>query len=170
MDNLEELKFIEDRLKTQIRLGFGDEVKKALEEAGLTREFCLNKINELLPLVSPHQRHNMQQYLRSLQPDGKKDKSGLVYIIKCLDKYKIGKTNGYKGLVERFKDFKTGNPFPIEIYKIKYVDNAYIEEFSFHQTFKNKRISGEWFNLEEEDLNNLEGFIDFNNEETRPPR
>lgn len=64
--------------------------------------------------------------------------------------YKIGYTR--RSIEDRIKDFKTGNISDFEIvdsFSSKWGTKI---ERSLHKFFKNKRISGEWFDLVPEDI------------------
>jgi hypothetical protein len=75
-----------------------------------------------------------------------------LYLIKCNEFYKIGSTNNVSARVDQLQ---TGNPYPLIVdsyYKFDYADSV---ERCLHSKFKNKRVSGEWFNLENDDLQML---------------
>lgn len=74
-----------------------------------------------------------------------------TYIMKSQDLYKIGKSNDVES---RLKCFKIGNPF-IELIT-KYEGNL---EGRLHDKFKDKRVTGEWFRLDESDLRDADEFI-----------
>jgi hypothetical protein len=66
--------------------------------------------------------------------------------------FKIGHTR--RKVEERIKEFKTGNTaiFSIvEIFNSKWGTKI---EANLHKQFRNKRLNGEWFDLDENDLNN----------------
>lgn len=69
-----------------------------------------------------------------------------TYIAKCQNLYKIGKTNNVQ---KRLKTFQIGNPF-IEIVRI--IDGGHYEA-RLHKIYKHKRVSGEWFNITENEVN-----------------
>jgi hypothetical protein len=67
--------------------------------------------------------------------------------------YKIGFTK--RNVESRIKEFQTGNASEIKIvetFKSKW--GTKIESF-LHRKFSNKKISGEWFNLNELDVDNF---------------
>jgi hypothetical protein len=67
--------------------------------------------------------------------------------------YKIGFTK--RNVENRIKEFQTGNASEIKIvetFKSKW--GTKIESF-LHRKFSNKKISGEWFGLNESDINNF---------------
>lgn len=64
--------------------------------------------------------------------------------------YKIGFTR--RKIEDRIKEFETGNGsniFIIDSYKSKWGTKI---EARLHSIFKNKKIRGEWFNLDENDI------------------
>lgn len=79
----------------------------------------------------------------------------IVYIVKIESerKYKIGYTK--RKLEKRLKELQTGCPDVIEpvwYFKSKYVTKL---ESYLHRQFKDKKIEGEWFLLENEDIDNI---------------
>ncbi len=81
-----------------------------------------------------------------------------VYIIRIqnTDKYKIGIT---KDLQRRIKQFKTGNPDNIKIDYFIATENSRKLEKTLHSKFKEHRIGGEWFILDEKRRVELERHI-----------
>lgn len=79
-----------------------------------------------------------------------------VYLISSgLDEkqYKIGYTR--RSVEERIKEFKTGNSNDIEIVSVFESKWGTKIEAYLHRIFKHKKISGEWFNLSENDVLNF---------------
>ncbi len=74
-----------------------------------------------------------------------------TYIIKTNDLYKIGKA---KNVESRLHSFKCGNPY---IEHVKTIDGNY--EAYLHKHYKDKRITGEWFRLTEEDIANIDQIV-----------
>lgn len=74
---------------------------------------------------------------------------GSIYIIRCQNHIKIGRAFNVKS---RLYSMKVGNPFDIElIFSIKVPDDKAIEK-ELHNKFENKHHKGEWFNLTDEDV------------------
>lgn len=77
-----------------------------------------------------------------------------VYLLYTDDgRYKIGYTR--REILERIKELKTGNSnnfTVINTYKSKFGTKI---EAALHQKFKEKKIEGEWFLLESEDVDNF---------------
>jgi hypothetical protein len=79
---------------------------------------------------------------------------GNVYLITDGDYYKIGITKG--DVNKRIKTLQTGSPNPITLINSYYSHNYRKIETWFHRMFRTKRLEGEWFALEPEDI---DGFI-----------
>lgn len=82
------------------------------------------------------------------------DKAGFVYIIYLDDSadkryYKIGMSSSFN---HRLDSHKSSSPFDLCVACAYYVGNMRDEEHVLHVLFKDKRVRGEWFNLNEEDL------------------
>ena len=75
---------------------------------------------------------------------------GYIYVIKSNNLFKIGRT---KNIKERIKDYKTQNPFEIEVIFKKKVNDYVKAENKLLEKFKNKKKKGEWFELTEKDIN-----------------
>jgi hypothetical protein len=82
----------------------------------------------------------------------------LTYLIKSGENYKIGKT---KNLKSRLSVYKTHN---IQTELILFIETDC--EYYLHNKFKDKHISGEWFSLNEADINSIKkeysALINFN--------
>ena len=77
---------------------------------------------------------------------------GIVYLLKVEDEeqYKIGVT---KNLSKRLDQISPKMPFELEVkHKIK-SDDIYGLENKLHDKFDDKRIKGEWFELDKKDVN-----------------
>ena len=72
-----------------------------------------------------------------------------VYVIQCLDYYKIGES---KHTEKRMKQHQTSNPFDLNVVlKIHSKEPKKLEK-ELHSRFENVRIRGEWFKLADEDI------------------
>lgn len=90
---------------------------------------------------------------KSDERDQRSSHHGLVYIIKSGKYYKIGMTRG--NLDTRLKSIQTGSPYKIEIiHTIKTASPEKLEA-ELHRQFKGKRLSGEWFDLNQFDIWNI---------------
>lgn len=85
-----------------------------------------------------------------------------VYILKTNYKefgYKIGKSNNP---IDRGSTIGLSMPFETEIiknYKIKTQQHALLQERALHELFAHKNIKGEWFDLTDEDLEDIDRII-----------
>ena len=97
---------------------------------------------ERKPIVKPTRRKNQ----------------GHVYFLKCNDTnlYKIGYSASVKN---RIQDIKRGSPTEIDVIGYVASDDCYTDEKVFHELFGEKRVKGEWFALDDDDINNIEGLL-----------
>jgi hypothetical protein len=97
----------------------------------------------------------------------KDNDSGYVYVVKSGNYFKIGKTKSPKS---RISSLQTGNPENIEpIYVIK-CNNMSALETDLHRRFYNKRIRGEWYALNSEDLKHLGSLPGYRNSQHKKTR
>lgn len=82
---------------------------------------------------------------------------GKVYLIKCYEEtellYKIGFTRNFAST--RMKSFNTGNPNDLEIVEEFYTNYDTKMEMAIQNRFKSKKVKGEWYRLEIEDVKNF---------------
>ena len=78
-----------------------------------------------------------------------------VYLLANLDDghYKIGITSG--DVSKRVKALQTGNSIPIDIIAVFPSDFHSKIEKTLHRKYKSKRLEGEWFMLDGEDVTNF---------------
>jgi len=93
--------------------------------------------------------------LKSFQPTNL-PKAGYVYIVRCTmqgheNLHKIGMTRGLKERMISFKQF----PFKPELVLSAYSDDARKIERRLHKMYAAKRVYGEWFQLDSDDLENI---------------
>lgn len=80
-----------------------------------------------------------------------KSKTGIVYILKAGDVFKIGVTSG--SLSNRIKELQTGNPYKIVVYEHSdEIEDYYKLESKLHEMFSHCKLNGEWFRLNNEDI------------------
>jgi len=73
-----------------------------------------------------------------------------VYLLECGDKHKIGFTRN--SIEKRIKQMKTGNSDEFKILgSFESIWGTKIEAH-LHRRFRDKKVSGEWFMLSEEDI------------------
>ena len=126
----------------------------ALFLEGLERRFDevfkVKKTEEVRNLMA---QNRIQHYLEEAEKE-EMCKEGFVYLIKCGEFYKIGKTTN---LEKRIKQLTTGNPYPLILVNSIYSLDIDSLEKSFHSYYRQKRIIGEWFKL------NFEEVLEFTN-------
>lgn len=81
---------------------------------------------------------------------------GYVYLIKMGDSYKIGISRNPE---QRLKEF-TKLPYPLEQICMQKVNNYYIIEEELHNKFVDKRKRGEWFDLNESDIDFIKSYLE----------
>lgn len=82
---------------------------------------------------------------RSSQP-------GFIYVIKCNDLHKIGKS---KQVTKRIEKFETIYPHDLEVVFVAKVNDMHGAECYLHSKFSSQRIKGEWFNLTPNDVDQI---------------
>jgi hypothetical protein len=84
---------------------------------------------------------------------GDVETAGYIYCVSDQQgHYKLGRT---KQLQPRLKTLGTQPPFKITLLFTHYVFNAALYEKRLHQRFASKRLNGEWFELNNDDLNSI---------------
>jgi hypothetical protein len=74
----------------------------------------------------------------------------ILYVLHCDGKYKIGITTST--VTKRVRSLQTGSPYKITRYWSKRCSNYQEMERYFHRKFAKKRLCGEWFALDDKDL------------------
>jgi hypothetical protein len=88
----------------------------------------------------------------------KNENNGYVYLLKSdREWYKIGISINYK---KRCQGIIGGLPFKAEIYYHKFVSNYKKCETELHYRFAKKRQGGEWFILNEKDVQYIKAYLD----------
>jgi len=81
---------------------------------------------------------------------------GYIYLLKAhkpFDEcYKIGYTTNPK---QRFKDFGVKLPYPVEVVVLSKVKDCREVESFLHHRHKEKRLDGEWFKLDETEVQHI---------------
>lgn len=75
--------------------------------------------------------------------------AGVVYVLKSAYGYKIGRT---RSVPDRMRAFGVQLPFVYTIPFCVWFDDCHNAERRYHDTFASKRINGEWFDLDETDI------------------
>lgn len=107
-------------------------------------------------LLYRHQdKPDIKRVLERFDPFWRGDvrEAGYVYCLSDqLGHYKLGRT---KQLQSRIKKLGTQPPFKIQLLFTQYVYNARLYEKLLHRTFAKKRLNGEWFALDNENLESI---------------
>ena len=90
--------------------------------------------------------NNLKEYINNHNP---KKNSDLLYLLKANNYYKIGIASD---VINRIGQLQTGCMFKIELIDCWTINNPYKLEIKLHTLFSNKRMIGEWFNLNDEDI------------------
>lgn len=85
-----------------------------------------------------------------------KDNSGYIYIFRSESLYEIGRS---KRKDCRLKRYRTENPYQVEPILIIGIDNYIQEEVVVLGMFKSKRHQGEWFDLEQCDIDTIRAYL-----------
>ena len=77
---------------------------------------------------------------------------GYIYIIRSLNRYKIGYTGNLKTMERRLAVLSTLNAYGIDKVLILRSRRAHNLEVQLHRQFQHIRVNGEWFELTLEDV------------------
>jgi len=83
--------------------------------------------------------------------------TGYIYLLKVNDYYKLGRTNQFE---RRLKQFETYNPYKIEVILKAKVDTCEGIEAHLLDKFSDKQVKGEWFKLDNADIEEIKSFLD----------
>jgi len=143
--------------------GNADDVKRMLERAQKA---------EMYPLLSPENEQFVSEYIAALEAElaertarekrkaarAARRKGGYVYVVKGVDRpvYKIGMTKRDPHI--RIDGLSKSLPWPVEtICTFETVEASGKVERILHERFADRRVNGEWFQLEPPDLEYLAG-------------
>lgn len=79
-----------------------------------------------------------------------------VYVIRCGENYKIGVATN---IHSRVSQLAIGNPVEMEVLIFAKVADAMSTESELHSMYSDVRVSGEWFNLKPEDVDDIAKYI-----------
>ncbi|NMY43493.1 GIY-YIG nuclease family protein [Pseudomonas sp. WS 5013] len=79
-------------------------------------------------------------------------KAGVVYVLKSAYGYKVGRT---RSVPNRMRAFGVHLPFVYTIPLCVWFDDCHMAEHRYHEMFADKRINGEWFDLDEQDIQQI---------------
>lgn len=97
-------------------------------------------------------------WLDNSSPTKNKDQSGYIYFIKenKTGTVKIGKS---KSLKKRYRLFEVKLPFEIDCIVYYKVNDRHQVESALHDIFSDYRCNGEWFELEEEQIDKITNLV-----------
>lgn len=106
---------------------------------------------------------NPKPILRPSKVNANQDrKKGFVYVLQSpTGAYKIGRT---KSPEDRLKTFSVKLPFEVEYTCLIKAEDMYSAEKRLHEKFSEKRINGEWFKLNENDIDYIKSLQGASNE------
>lgn len=109
---------------------------------GLWRTYQMdNAVTFRIPVIRYHRPEKRRR---------KRDHSGWVYLLKSpRNHYKIGHTNNPEN---RLRTFNVKLPFDVEYEHLIECKDRFIAERDLHALFAAKRINGEWFALDPDDI------------------
>ena len=89
-------------------------------------------------------------------------KTGYIYIIRSeTGEYKIGLTKNLKTDGARLKSFSVQSPLEIELIHNFYADDTKQAEIKLHEKYAAKRVKGEWFALNQEDIDEIKNIKEY---------
>jgi len=136
----------EDMQKLVYKLNKTISIYDETEIEKLNKEEDLNKKEELKALQR-FQKGSNSYFKNPIRNNTK----GYIYFITYGEKYyKIGLTID---LDQRLSKFNVVMPFELELVHSIKSNDIYLTESLFHEYFANKRGKGEWFELDEKDIN-----------------
>jgi hypothetical protein len=123
-------------------------------------EFCSSKHNYLSICQIIENKFVCESCSKLLQQKVSRIYPGYVYLIGNSNNkiYKIGKSRQPK---ERYKAVATKLPFPVKIIHVIGGDDIEKAEKLLHNTFAKKRTHGEWFELSDDDVNQILNLVSF---------
>jgi len=111
-------------------------------------ELGQEKIDKINKKIEKDYRKEMTNLNNNVEKREKKQ-SGFIYLLKSKNLYKIGRAKCPK---DRLKTYKTENPFGIKVILQRRVDDYIKMEEKLLDMFRDKRVKGEWFKLNKQDI------------------
>ena len=144
--------------------GFGYEENLSESEISELIKYMKNTLDRLNEVNLYAKKKNEDRYIENFnahsekKPKIKKAKEGHIYIVFCNRSklYKIGMT--CTNPTERFKQLKISNP-DIQQHSTFKTDDVVSTESWLHYVYSDKRVSGEWFELNESDLERIKEIL-----------
>lgn len=80
----------------------------------------------------------------------RRNRSGWIYVLdNNMGHWKIGRT---RDLSKRIKTLRIQLPFPVTVWLCFFTEDAITVERELHEKLATRRLNGEWFGLEDDDL------------------
>lgn len=120
----------------------------------------LSEIVEFNKVIKLEKDKYMEEYYNSIhkiktEKSERKIKDGYVYLVKLNNHYKIGIADNPES---RLKEF-TLLPYELETIIVEKVLDNYGLEKELHEKYKHKRIRGEWFELDLQDVEEVKTIL-----------
>jgi hypothetical protein len=96
---------------------------------------------------APRRRPTMRQLPKRMDHSGQ-PAQGFIYVMECAGFYKIGWTAASPR--KRRIAVQVSSPLPVTL--VGAVEGSQMMEAEWHEAFRSKRVSGEWFALTEADI------------------
>lgn len=80
---------------------------------------------------------------------------GYVYIVRSIDRCKIGYSGDLKTLRRRLRRLQLMNAYGIEVVMVIRSRVAHKVEVDLHDHYADQRVNGEWFELTDDDIDDL---------------
>ena len=110
-------------------------------------------------IINPNLKE-FQEWLKwrntELNTQERKDQDGYIYLLKSQNAYKIGRS---QSIEKRIYTIQNTTPFKIKLIFKKKVRDCFQMERKLHLKFKEKRIKGEWFQLNKEDIEEIKEML-----------
>ncbi len=117
-----------------------------MEKQTQKKKYPITNREDFFDLNKPIQKERKRMF--NLLDSGK-IKLSTVYLIRCNDMYKIGFSDCP---IKRLLSLQIGNPYELDLIWEDEVPNFLQIERGLHQKFESKRVIGEWFKLDKEDV------------------
>ena len=115
------------------------------------------KNKESIKKVNQIRKQEFEQSWGSYLKKSKPKPKGQIYIMECGGYYKIGVS---KNIKQRQKQLNK-RPFKVNIiYKSPINEDYYSMEKELHTQYDDKRINGEWFNLNQNDIETIKTILE----------
>ncbi len=136
-------------------------VEQILQQHRITVQDCVAFVNEASRLKQEEKeyfaRKQKAQEDKIKREQEQRTKAGTIYIVSNGRKYKIGKTTN---VMQRLKGLQTSSAEVLEVVLECEIEGYNIIEKLIHERYAHKRVSGEWFDLEVQDLEDIAKFLE----------